>query len=91
MHNHSSKLDADMDDLKGNQDLLMAQVQQLGNMMARMDHRAQEQASVMRHVMAGIGQLEYLIERIDQRLWPGHLSETPPGPILTGAMMRMSE
>ena len=70
MHNHSSKLDADMDHLKGNQDLLMEQIEQLRNMMGRMDHRAQEQASVMRHVMAGIGQLEYLIERIDQRLWP---------------------
>ena len=77
LHNHSGKLtrlgeklDADMDHLKGNQDLLMAQVEQMRNMMGRMDHRAQEQASVMRHVMAGIGQLEYLIERIDQRLWP---------------------
>ena len=73
-HNHTSmltwlgeKLDKDMNDLKGNlndlkgkQDLLMAQVQQLENVMAR-------QASVMGHVMAGIGQLKHLVERIDQR------------------------
>ena len=80
MHNHSSKLDADMDHLKGNQDLLKEQNEQLRNMMGRMDQRAQEQASAMSHVMAGIGQLEYLIERIDQRLWPLERDAVRPDP-----------
>jgi hypothetical protein len=80
MHNHSRKLDADMDHLKGNQDLLKEQNEQLRNMMGRMDQRAQAQASAMSHVMAGIGQLEYLIERIDQRLWPLERDAVRPDP-----------
>ena len=66
-HNHTSmltwlgeNLDKDMNDLKGNQELLMAQVQQLAVKVAR-------QAMLMEHVLAGQGQLEHLVERIDQR------------------------
>ena len=73
-HNHTSmltwlgeNLDKDMNDLKGNlndlkgnQELLMAQVQQLAVKMAR-------QAMLMEHVLARQGQLEHLVERIDQR------------------------
>ena len=68
VNNNVLKLDADMNDLKGNQNLLAAQVSSLGNMMARRDDRAKEEVdTMMGMILSRFGELEHLIQRIDQR------------------------
>jgi len=57
VNNNVLKLEADMNDLKGNQDVLMAQGSSLGNMLADMMGIMNER----------FGELEHLIQRIDQR------------------------
>jgi hypothetical protein len=68
VNNNVLKLEADMNDLKGNQDVLMAQGSSLGNMLARRDDLAQQEMDTMMGMMnARFGELEHLIQRIDQR------------------------
>jgi len=68
VNNNVLKLDADMNDVKGNQHLLAAQVSSLGNMMARRDDRAKEEVdTMMGMILSRFGELEHLIQRIDQR------------------------
>ena len=68
VNNNVLKLDADMNDVKGNQHLLAAQVSSLGNMMARRDERAKEEVdTMMGMILSRFGELEHLIQRIDQR------------------------
>ena len=57
VNNNVLKLEAYMNDLKGNQDVLMAQGSSLGNMLADMMGIMNER----------FGELEHLIQRIDQR------------------------
>ena len=68
VNNNVLKLEAYMNDLKGNQDVLMAQGSSLGNMLTERNDLAQQEMDTMMGMMnARFGELEHLIQRIDQR------------------------